>query len=62
MFANRAQQLEMVIGESQGHSQVRGQCRGLCHLEDRVRPTLIDEVDDGHAITVAVTPQVLEVK
>jgi hypothetical protein len=36
----------MVIGKSQGRGQVRGQGRGLCHVEDCVRPTLVDEGDD----------------
>ena len=36
----------MVIGKSQGRGQVRGQGRGLCHVEDCVRPTLADEGDD----------------
>ena len=36
----------MVIGQSQGRGWVRGQGRGLSHVEDRDRLTLVDAVDD----------------
>jgi hypothetical protein len=36
----------MVVGKRQGRGQVRGQGRGLCHVEDCVRPTIVDEGDD----------------
>ena len=36
----------MVIGQSQGRGWVRGQGRGLCHVEDHDRLTLVDAVDD----------------
>jgi hypothetical protein len=36
----------MVIGKGQGRGQVRGKGRGLCHVEDCVRPIVVDEGDD----------------
>jgi hypothetical protein len=36
----------MVVGKRQGRGQVRGQGRGLCHVEDCVRPIIVDESDD----------------
>jgi hypothetical protein len=36
----------MVIGESQGRGRRRGQGRGLRHVEDSDRLTIVDSVDD----------------
>jgi hypothetical protein len=36
----------MVIGESQGRGRRQGQGRGLRHVEDRDKLTLVDSVDD----------------
>ena len=36
----------MVIGQRQGRGRVRGQGRGLCHVEDCGDLTLVDAVDD----------------
>ena len=44
LFVDLSNQLEN--GDRQGCGQVRGQGRGLCHVEDCIRPTLVDEGDD----------------
>ena len=36
----------MVIGQSEGRGRVRGRGRGLCHVKDHDRLTLVDTIDD----------------
>jgi hypothetical protein len=45
-----------VIGSGQGRGQVRGKGRGLCHVEDCVRPTIVDEGDNSD--TQSLSPPV----
>ena len=49
----------MVIGVRQGRGRHRGQGRGLRHVEDRDRPTVIDSVDDMD-IPSPVPPELAE--